>query len=232
MRKPVLGMTAVAALALSTAANATVTIVQKDLGTAVYSGPAPNIDFQTTFPDSPNSASSPYIVGPGTSPTFYAQPFGTTDQYYATGPIPDGNGEPGTSPGVIDLTTFATTLGPINTLSFLWGSVDSYNTLEFLDAFDNVLGTFTGDDVNNPANGDQSNPATNRVVFFSLTDGAENSFRKLRLTSIGQNAFEIDNIAINPAVPEPATWALMILGFAGIGVALRRRSRPTLAQIA
>jgi hypothetical protein len=33
-------------------------------------------------------------------------------------------------------------------------------------------------------------------------------------------------------VPEPATWALMILGFGGIGFALRRRRRPALAQLA
>lgn len=33
-------------------------------------------------------------------------------------------------------------------------------------------------------------------------------------------------------VPEPATWAMMLLGFAGIGMALRRTRRATLAQIA
>ena len=36
-------------------------------------------------------------------------------------------------------------------------------------------------------------------------------------------------------VPEPATWAMMLLGFGGIGFALRRgrrRSKPTLMQIA
>jgi hypothetical protein len=32
------------------------------------------------------------------------------------------------------------------------------------------------------------------------------------------------------AVPEPATWAMMLLGFGGMGVALRRRRRSTLAQ--
>lgn len=35
-----------------------------------------------------------------------------------------------------------------------------------------------------------------------------------------------------PAVPEPASWALMILGFGGIGAALRRGRRNPLAQIA
>ena len=33
-------------------------------------------------------------------------------------------------------------------------------------------------------------------------------------------------------VPEPATWALMLLGFGGIGMAMRRRRRPALAQLA
>lgn len=35
---------------------------------------------------------------------------------------------------------------------------------------------------------------------------------------------------IMPAVPEPATWAMMLLGFAGIGVAMGRRGKPMLAQ--
>jgi hypothetical protein len=38
--------------------------------------------------------------------------------------------------------------------------------------------------------------------------------------------------ASTTAVPEPATWALMLLGFGGIGMAMRRRRRPALAQVA
>jgi len=34
------------------------------------------------------------------------------------------------------------------------------------------------------------------------------------------------------AVPEPATWGMMLLGFAGIGFAMRRRRHPALAQLA
>ena len=33
-------------------------------------------------------------------------------------------------------------------------------------------------------------------------------------------------------VPEPATWAMMLVGFAGIGFAMRRRRQPVLAQVA
>lgn len=36
----------------------------------------------------------------------------------------------------------------------------------------------------------------------------------------------------NRGVPEPATWAMMLLGFGGIGVAMRRRRKPALAQVA
>jgi PEP-CTERM motif len=36
-------------------------------------------------------------------------------------------------------------------------------------------------------------------------------------------------VVINPAVPEPSTWAMLLLGFAGIGfMAYRRKSKPTL----
>ena len=34
------------------------------------------------------------------------------------------------------------------------------------------------------------------------------------------------------AVPEPATWAMMLIGFGAIGFSMRRRPRATLAQVA
>ena len=42
----------------------------------------------------------------------------------------------------------------------------------------------------------------------------------------------VDNILLTgAAVPEPGTWAMMLLGFGGIGIAMRRRRQP-LAQVA
>lgn len=49
-----------------------------------------------------------------------------------------------------------------------------------------------------------------------------NTFKQLRLSGSG----------ITPAVPEPSSWALMLLGFGGIGMAMRRRYRPSLRQLA
>ena len=40
------------------------------------------------------------------------------------------------------------------------------------------------------------------------------------------------NATFYPAVPEPATWGMMLLGFGGIGFAMRRRRQPALAQLA
>jgi hypothetical protein len=41
------------------------------------------------------------------------------------------------------------------------------------------------------------------------------------------------SLTFNAAVPEPGTWAMMLLGFGAIGMVMRgRRRRPALAQIA
>ncbi len=47
--------------------------------------------------------------------------------------------------------------------------------------------------------------------MFHLTGSDVGAFTSLRLTS-SSNAFEIDNLAINSGVPEPATWAMMLVG--------------------
>ena len=40
------------------------------------------------------------------------------------------------------------------------------------------------------------------------------------------------SITIRQAVPEPATWAMMLIGFGAVGFAMRRRRTPVLAQVA
>jgi len=103
-----------------------------------------------------------------------------------------------------------------NYFGIYWGSMDSYNTLTF-SYQDNEVGSFTGDDVANPANGNQTNPDQNRYVNF--TDFTFDSFT---LASDGF-AFEVDNIAVAP-VPEPGTFVLMGLGLVGL-VGMRKKLR-------
>jgi hypothetical protein len=53
------------------------------------------------------------------------------------------------------------------------------------------------------------------------------AFDSIRVTSNGNDFFLIDNVQFGAvsAVPEPSTWAMLILGFAGVGyMAYRRRS--------
>jgi len=42
----------------------------------------------------------------------------------------------------------------------------------------------------------------------------------------------IIRVLVTPAVPEPATWGMMLLGFGAVGFAMRRRRTPALAQVA
>jgi hypothetical protein len=224
MRRLFLTIAGVTALAASSGANAALTITTTP-GVDPYAGPAPTYTFDVG--SRPGGATTSNFFT-GTNGLINAQPFGTAagtgayggaGYYFAVGP--------GTStPGLIDLTS----IGDIGSISFIWGSVDSYNTLDILDGSMNVLYTIVGNTIFNPANGNRTDPNTNPLVTlnFTLSDVQNVSF--LRLSS-SQNAFEIDNLRVS-GVPEPATWAMMLLGFGGIGLAMRRRRRPALAQLA
>jgi hypothetical protein len=101
----------------------------------------------------------------------------------------------------------------------LWGSIDTYNHLTFSNTLDPKAGSVTISGSNLPpptnANGNQSASTSNEYVTISGLN-----FNKVVITS-DANSFEFDNVAA--AAPEPATWAMMILGFLGVGFAAYRR---------
>lgn len=111
---------------------------------------------------------------------------------------------------------------PVSYLSFLWGSPDTYNALSITDNF----GLTT-----NYTPGGMSFPVTNGTQNFSqyvqfvglgghLISSA--SFTNVPAT----DAFEAANFnVLAAAVPEPSSWAMMLMGFGAMGVAMRRRRR-------
>ena len=74
-------------------------------------------------------------------------------------------------------------------------------------------------------------PYINNSVIFNLGvyNGSLSNISNLRF----QYGTALTDPSLTPAVPEPATWAMMLLGFGAIGVSIRRRrGKPALMQIA
>lgn len=109
-----------------------------------------------------------------------------------------------------------------NYFGLFWGSIDSYNTISFYD--NNVLvASYGGAQISSPASGDQSASLTNEYVNFNFT--GSDSFNEVVLASDGRS-FEVDNLAVNNNIVEPASFALVGAGLIGLGLTARRRLVP------
>ena len=192
----------VAALGVASAANA-MTIVASTNGPD--SGIPAGQHLITDFSSAAGLSGSYQLVTSSVSGQ-YAAPFQDATQYLA---VLGGN-------------TATLAISPaLKALSFYWGSVDDYNTVSFFSG-SNLVASFTGSQIPAaPADGSQGNPLNNRRVSFNF--GGE-PITSVNFSS-GQNAFELDTVS--GAVPEPATWALLILGMGMTGAALRRRRGAT-----
>lgn len=74
------------------------------------------------------------------------------------------------------------------------------------------------------------------LLFFSPTSWGGNGLTAtgtLSITNGGGSAnairFSVGDFAPNPAIPEPATWAMMIAGFGLVGASMRRRRVTTVS---
>ena len=123
--------------------------------------------------------------------------------------------------------TLASTGAGYQQISLFLGSIDAYNTIRVLSTTGAVLATYTGSQFVVPADGNQDVPRTNRRVTFFADAGQ--SLGGLILSS-GSNSLEADNVVFS--VPEPSTWALMLVGFGMVGGAARYRRRQAAARFA
>ena len=69
----------------------------------------------------------------------------------------------------------------------------------------------------------------NRFSFVATASSGDISFTAL--SSNGNYVTALDNLSIS-SVPEPAAWALMLVGFGGLGAALRSARRKRVAATA
>jgi hypothetical protein len=107
-------------------------------------------------------------------------------------------------------------------VDFMWGSVDSYNSLEFYYQ-GNWVDALHGDDA-------QLASVSNGLGFIVASIMAAGVFDEIRFMS-GNNAFEYANLTVS-AVPLPAAFPLYGAGLAVLGFLGWRRRRKSAASVA
>lgn len=206
MKKLISALAVAAAVAVTPAQAAMFTLSAPDVLTTAVTG-ATVVDFDDGTDGAYVSSTGNFRIVQGNLPGQYAAPKGDTTPFLSV-PNPVSRGQ-----ATFELGTLA------NYFGIYWGSIDSYNTLEFLrDGA--VVASFTGSQIVAVADGNQAADRTNRYVNFSF--GASEYFNAVRLKSNGL-AFETDNHAF-VAVPAPAAVGLLGLGLLGF-CAARRRAR-------
>jgi PEP-CTERM motif len=137
-------------------------------------------------------------------------------------------------PGFSEFFTFSTSVAGFLSavISTTGGGPNSPNDVDFTRVF------ITGDGITGSQGDLLAIAGSNDVNEFRALNDLFVSASSFRLTtegtSSGQNGSYGGSVSFRPAgaVPEPATWAMMLIGFAGVGVAMRRRRPAMLRQAA
>lgn len=135
------------------------------------------------------------------------------------------------SPVKVDATKYASvqaggtstyTVAPgfyLTSFSFYLGSPDTYNKVTFNSANGGTQ-TFQGEDIWGGTPAGTGDRTLGYRVYYDFGDAKISSI----VFESSRDAFEFDSLAGTlTAVPEPGTWALMIMGFGGAGAMIRRR---------
>jgi PEP-CTERM motif len=215
MRKTLLITTGLASLALTGAASAATVTVKP--------GPM-DPQYFASEPAGANGFTIDGITwtnGGGVAETAKGSTFSVSAAPAGMGAGPTGTTYMSVHGGGTEVATFATEQ---TSFSFYWGSIDGGATNSLSITVDGY--TLTGGDLQTmglaTANGNQSSPSSNELVTIS----GLGEFSTITFHS-NLNSFEF---SLPTSVPEPSTWAMMALGFAGLGyAAFRRNSKGQMA---
>ncbi len=112
--------------------------------------------------------------------------------------------------GALDITksaSFSLAVGDVFTIMEFASSTGNFATFDYNDASCSFAGGVLG--------------CANGVEFTELFAPGDTMLNLV-----------VDNVGVAPAIPEPSTWAMMILGFAGVGFVGYRRAKKGRAMLA
>lgn len=116
-----------------------------------------------------------------------------------------------------------------------WADVEATKVLALTGPGGNQIDfgtTLFGETIVGAHFGNVAGPAGNVSVFW-LFDFATEGVSSITLDNVqGFSNAALYTTATPPAVPEPATWGMMLMGFGAAGYAMRKRRQPGLQQIA
>jgi len=116
-----------------------------------------------------------------------------------------------------------------------WADVDATKVLTLTGPDSNQIDfgtTLFGETIVGAHFGNVAGPAGNVSVFWLFDFGTEGA-TSITLDDVqGFSNAALYTTGTPPAVPEPATWSMMLMGFGAAGYAMRKRRQPGLQQIA
>ena len=131
------------------------------------------------------------------------------------------------NPGYVLTSVTVTSLGDEDTAQINYGAFAAYRNIGVFARIDETMGSLPL-----PTAG-QSVGATLTLSGFSLGAGhyafLVQGYGKTTLPTQGDAAYTVRLEGARVAVPEPATWAMLIAGFAAAGATLRQRRRTVAA---